>query len=103
MYTSDANQNTEPSNLIESLTQQLALNENEEVYCWPENWQSLLIFDALTTQWNANNGVVIGIRYEAINLVLDVFNVNKKLRADMFHFIRVMENEALQVINKRDG
>lgn len=102
MYTGGAKQQTEPKNLIESLTQQLGLDEEEEASCWPENWQTLLIFDAMGTQWLANGGVVVGLRYEAIAIVLDAFGVEKKARGEMFHLLRIMEYEALQVMNKRD-
>jgi len=74
------------------------LNAPTDVECWPENWLPLQVFAALDTQWNVGINGVIGLRYEAIPLVFEAFGVKKKKRAAMLESLRIMENEALQVL-----
>lgn len=54
------------------------------------------MFAALGTQWNVGMNGVIGLRYEAIPIVLSEFGIKKKQRAEMMQSLRIMENEALQ-------
>lgn len=59
------------------------------------------MFAALGTQWNVSYGGYVGLKYEAFPVVLDEFGIEIKARAEMFASLRIMENEALKVINKR--
>ena len=70
--------------------------EPQHVDCWPDNWLPLQVFAALGTQWNVGMNGVIGLRYEAIPIVLSEFGIKKKQRAEMMQSLRIMENEALQ-------
>lgn len=56
------------------------------------------MFAALGTQWNVGAGGVIGLRYEAIPVVLEAFGIKKKERAGMLSALRIMEDEALGVL-----
>lgn len=76
----------------------MGINEPEETDCWPDNWLPLQVFEALGTQWNIGMNGVIGLRYEAIPVVLAEFGIRKKQRAAMMESLRIMENEALQVL-----
>jgi hypothetical protein len=71
--------------------------------CWPDNWQVLQVFEAMRTQWNVVQGLVTGLRYEAIPVVMQMMGIRSKARGEIFNDLRVMENEALQVLNKRNG
>lgn len=79
----------------------LESEEPQHTECWPDNWQALEVFAALMTQWHVGMSGVIGLRYEAVQPVLDLMGVRKKARAGIFGDLRIMENEALQVF--RDG
>ncbi len=94
MYASDA----QPK--CEMLAFFTAGDEEETAECWPDNWMPLKVFEAMSTQWNAGPGGVIGLKYEAMPAVSDLLCVRKKARAEIFTSLRIMENEALQVINK---
>ena len=73
----------------------------EVTECWPENWLALQIFSALGTQWNVAYGGYVGLRYEAMPPIFEAYSIRKKKRAEIFASLRIMENEALSVINER--
>jgi hypothetical protein len=100
MYESDAK--AEENTLIGELTQKLGLDQQQdETECWPDNWLACQVFEALATQWNVGAGGVIGLRYESMPVIFDAFGIKKKQRSEMVYLMRLMENEALQVINGR--
>lgn len=69
--------------------------------CWPDNWQALQIFSALSTQWNVGMSGPVGMRYEAFPVIFKAFAVKKqKAHAEMMYLLRIMENEALQVFKE---
>jgi hypothetical protein len=63
----------------------------------------LQVFKAMDTQWNAGAHAVIGLRYESFPFVMDVMGIKKKARAGMLQSLRIMEQEALQVLNGKNG
>lgn len=68
--------------------------------CWPDNWIPYCAFSKLDTQWSRESGRRTGIRYEAIQSVLELDAVGKKERARIFNDLIVMEREALELLNK---
>lgn len=54
----------------------------------------------MKTQWNVAWGGIVGLRYESIPLVLEMCGVAKKLRADLLHSLRIMEDEVLKVFRE---
>lgn len=102
MYSGDAKQTAKPASILDEIEAQLGINKkNGEAECWPDNWLLLQIFDALDTQWNIGMSGVVGLRYEALDVVFEEFEVKKTERAEMIGSLRTMETEALQVINNR--
>ena len=79
----------------------MAGDEPQDTECWPDNWPALQVFSALGTQWSVAYGGYVGLRYEALQPVFDACGIKKKARAELFHALRIMENEALSVINER--
>jgi hypothetical protein len=76
-------------------------NQTQDTECWPDNWLPLQVFKTMDTQWNVGQNAVIGLRYEALPVVMDVMGVKKKARAGMLQSLRIMEQEALQVLNQK--
>ena len=59
------------------------------------------VFSRLTTQINVGPmGGVLGLRYEAIPVVLRLLAVPREEWPDLFERIRVMESEAMQIWNE---
>ncbi len=74
----------------------------DDVGIWPENWTTVEVFAAMSTQWNtAGMGGVVGLRYEALPAVMRFCGVSPAERATVFHGLRVMEGAALEDL--RDG
>jgi hypothetical protein len=67
---------------------------------WPEHVQAVEVFAALLTQWRMGPmGGVVGLDYSAIPPTLELMGVAPDNRRELFEQIRVMENEAVKVIN----
>ena len=45
-------------------------------------------------------GGAVGLRYEALPLVMQAAGVKKKARAELFEALRIMEDEALKVFRE---
>ena len=64
---------------------------------WPENETPVLVFAAMSTQWNfAGLGSPVGLRYESLPAVLRLLRIPKGRRHDVFGALRVMEIAALE-------
>ena len=65
---------------------------------WEENWEIVLMFLRLQTQWNVSTGGVIGLKYEVLPWLCDLYSI-KDVRT-MFEGLQVMEGAALKEIQK---
>lgn len=68
---------------------------------WPDNWQTMQVFADLMSQWNVGMNGVIGLRYEALPLVLELHGIAAEQKREVFDGLRVMERAAITEINKR--
>tara|TARA_B100000214_G_C23960654_1_gene625063 strand:- start:188 stop:496 length:309 start_codon:yes stop_codon:yes gene_type:complete len=67
-----------------------------EVY--EENWESVLLFSRVMTQWRTTMGGVIGLDYAVIEWVFRMYKV-KDPKA-IFEDFQIMEMKALEILNK---
>jgi hypothetical protein len=70
---------------------------------WPENWRALNIFGDMMTQWTVGMGGPVGLRYEALQAVLDLRSVPQDEREETFSGVQVMESEALRYWREHRG
>lgn len=73
--------------------------ENFEV--WDENWEIVLMFLRLQTQWNVVMGGFTGLKYEVLRWLCDLYSVEDPKA--MLEGIQVMEAAALKELNKDHG
>lgn len=100
LYEGDAS--TEAADSLAAFGLKLEGADKDDVECWPDNWQALQVFDAMSTQWNVGaESVVIGLRYEALPFVMQALGVKAKNRKELLAELRVMEKEALEMFNQR--
>lgn len=86
-----------PSELIS----EVAANSEPEVFeVLEENWESVKFFLRLTTQWHCSQHVVIGLNYQSVQFLMDVFKVED--REAVLTDLQCMEIEALKIMNKKD-
>lgn len=66
---------------------------------WPENWEAVILFTRLSTQWLVSaNGVVLGLNYPGVETVLRLAQV--KQPGKIFEQLQTMELAARAELNR---
>ena len=65
---------------------------------WEENWETVMMFLRMQTQWNVVMGGYTGLKYEVLEWLCRLYSVGDA-RA-MLEGIQIMESFALQELNK---
>jgi hypothetical protein len=73
-----------------------------EVEIWPENWAAFRLFVSMSTQWRAGMGGPTGLCYEALYPLLDRTASSHEEWEELFDDVRLMEREALSVMQETD-
>lgn len=68
---------------------------------WPENWDAWCLFDDVSGQWDraGMNGVCVGLKYEVLFRRMAHLGYEGERLEQMFQDIRLMEREALRIMN----
>jgi len=66
---------------------------------WEENWDTVLMFLRLQTQWNASMGGVTGLNYSSVEYLGRLYPVKDPVA--LFEGLQVMEIKALACLNKK--
>lgn len=95
-----------PSDVIEAAQSQLE-KEDDFFDVWQENWQSLIFFLAVCTQWNVVAGGMgglfyVGLNHTAIESNMNMRGIKKQQRLALCDDLLVMERAALEVLNTKD-
>ncbi|WP_225784257.1 DUF1799 domain-containing protein [Xenophilus sp. Marseille-Q4582] len=75
---------------------------HETVDLWPENEQSLRVFDAMRTQWRMGFSGPTGFDYSALDEVWKRTKTPEEDRDEIFQDLQVMEAAALDEIHRKD-
>lgn len=68
---------------------------------WPENDEPVRVFGDMLTSWNVGpSGRVIGLRYEALPIMLRINGVPRARHRETLDAIKVLEDAALRLLNK---
>ena len=73
--------------------------ENDFVV-FEENWEIVMMFLRLQTQWNVSMSGVIGLKYEVLEWFCRLYLVDDAKA--MLEGIQTMERTALKVLNEKD-
>ena len=65
---------------------------------WEENWESVMLFIRMMTQWRTTMGGVIGLDYSVLQILFDLYDISN--RQQVFEDIQIMEREAMKIMNK---
>ena len=71
---------------------------------WEENWDALMMFLRMQTQWTVTMGGYVGLKYEVLlgaSGLMSLYDVENP--REMLESLRVMEAAALSELNKKDG
>jgi hypothetical protein len=66
---------------------------------WPEHEETIPLFLRTQTQWRVSNGRAIGLDYNAVFQVMDLYAV--KERRQVLEDLQVMEARAKELINSK--
>mgnify|MGYP003139568607 FL=1 len=67
---------------------------------WEDNWEVVMMFIRLQTQWNTTMGGFIGIKYEVLEWLCRLYSV--KDHVAMLEGIQIMEASALKLLNEKE-
>jgi hypothetical protein len=77
--------------------------EEEHFEVWEENWETLLMFLRMQTQWTVAMGGYVGLKYEVLlgaSGLMSLYDVENP--REMLEELQVMEAAALSELNKSD-
>ena len=80
--------------------------EDESIYevgIFADCWNSVMVFEALSSQWRVSFAGATGLDYQAIPVVLNLKGIKKNQHEKIFNDIRVMERAALKLMEKKHG
>lgn len=75
--------------------------ESQHFEVWEENWETVMMFLRITTQWNVTMGGYVGLKYEVLlgaKGLLELYDVDNP--REMLEGIQAMESVALAELNK---
>ena len=79
--------------------------EPKDFEVWDENWEAVMMFLRMQTQWQVSMAGYVGLKYEVLlgsGGLFDLYNV--KDRRDVLERLQVLEATALSELRKRsDG
>nr|WP_267874973.1 DUF1799 domain-containing protein [Massilia eburnea] len=82
-----------------------AAAQDVDFLVFEDNWQAVCTFCALATQWKLVAGAAdllyVGLDYGAIEMVFRLEQVPAADWRALFHDLRLMEREALPLLNER--
>ena len=75
--------------------------EEEDFEVNEDNWDALMMFYNMQTQWSTSFGGFVGLKYEVLLMqggMFDLYNI--KERSKILEEIQIMEAKALKELNK---
>jgi hypothetical protein len=78
--------------------------KTEEFVVWDENWDAVMMFLRMSTQWEVSMAGYTGMKYEVLVCTGGLFDLyNVKDRRAMLEDLQIMEATALGEIHKEKG
>jgi hypothetical protein len=76
--------------------------EADSFEIWPENEESISLFSSVSTQWRIGMGGPTGLDYNALFARMDRLKFDDQTYERLFQDIRVIESEALTIMNTKE-
>jgi hypothetical protein len=79
--------------------------ESNNFEVWDENWDTVMMFLRMQTQWEVSMSGYVGLKYDVLLVSHGLFGLyNVEDRRDMLERLQIMEAAALKELRKRsDG
>jgi len=81
------------------LTREDFQSERRSIEIFPENFESVKVFEAMCTQWRVGFGGATGLDYQVLPTVMRFLGTPKKKQARVFSDVRFMESEAMRLMS----
>ena len=65
---------------------------------WKENWEIVMMFVRLSTQWTVSVGGLVGLNYSSLEYLCKLYEVKDEL--SLFEGLQIMEMTALSWLHK---
>lgn len=72
--------------------------EEQELMVWPDNWQAVILFTRLRTQWRVGFGGAVGLDYNVLYRMIGRLKLDDIEAEELEEDVQVMELEALRVM-----
>ena len=66
---------------------------------WKENWEAVMMFLRMQTQWNVSMNGLIGLNYQALETLIRLYYVKEPV--ELFEKVQVIERAALVKMNSK--
>ena len=73
----------------------------EDFEVWPDNWEAVQMFLRVQTQWRTAMNGVVGLDYNALAWVFNMYGVVDPPR--LLEDLQVMEAAAIAIFNRSEG
>lgn len=73
---------------------------SDEFEVWPENWDAVVMWTRIQTQWRVGAGGAIGLDYSVLAWLFRMYEVEDP--RSLLEDLQVMEGAALVAMNKDD-
>ena len=73
----------------------------ESMEIWPENEAAIALFSSLSTQWRIGMSGPTGLDYNVLFARMERMKLGDEAHELLFQDIRVIESEALSILNER--
>jgi hypothetical protein len=71
-----------------------------DVEVWPENWDAILLFHSMRSQWRVGPGGPFGLDYNVLYRKMDRMNLTPERYDELEAEIQIMENAAVEELRK---
>jgi hypothetical protein len=69
-----------------------------ECSVWPEHQDALLVFTASSTQWRAAGRAIVGLDYNAVFQIMDLYGITD--RAKVLEDVQIIETRAIELFSE---
>ena len=66
---------------------------------WDENWEAVMMFLRMQTQWNVSMNGLVGLNYQALETLIRLYHVKEPV--ELFERVQVIERAALVKMNSK--
>ena len=76
----------------------------DEFEVWDCNWETIIMFLQMQTQWTVSMAGYVGLKYEVLLVAGGLFDLyNIKARTEVLEGLQIMETAALKEFSKKES